>query len=306
MLQRAAQTVRVNGRKASRVPRVDRSQEADALGTAKFAQNDAVGTKAQRSLKQFVGSHLGFAQLTLHGHQTDTVLARQFELRGILHEYHALVFRDLAQHGVEECGLAGTRATRNQNGTALPDRFAQKGDRFGLRIGHGPPLRRCERSRVVSIERKVEAAVAADRHRPVLARRGRTAELDTRAAGQSRTEQRVFAVDPLVTDAGDLFGKALDQPVVDVGANDALHAPDTGIFHPNLARAVHQDFGYRIPFKPFPERRKVSVEIDAPFPVQIDGWRVVFRVVVRMEGMDIGAHDRVRLSLPLRSPDRAL
>ena len=104
----------------------------------------------------------------------------------------------------------------------------------------------------------------------------------------------------------DLLGQALDQPVVDVGANDALHAPDTGIFHPNLARAVHQDFGYRIPFKPFPERRKVSVEIDAPFPVQIDGRRVLFRVVVRMEGMDIGAHDRVRLSLPLRSPDRAL
>ena len=31
----------------------------------------------------------------------------------------------------------------------------------------------------------VEAAVAADRHRPVLARGGRTAELDARAAGQA-------------------------------------------------------------------------------------------------------------------------
>ena len=101
--------------------------------------------------------------------------------------------------------------------------------------------------------------MAADRHGPVLARRGRTAELDARATGQRRAEQGVFAVDSLVTDAGDLFGEALDQPVVDVGANDALHAPDTGIFYPNLARTVHKDSGYRIPFKPFPERRKVSI-----------------------------------------------
>ena len=77
---------------------------------------------------------------------------------------------------------------------------------------------RLQRAGVVGVERQVEPAVAADRHRPVLARRRRAAELDARAVGQRRAEQRVLAVDALVADAGDLLGEALDQLVVDLAA----------------------------------------------------------------------------------------
>ena len=159
-----------------------------------------------------------------------------------------------------------------------------------MRIGQRVALRRCQRAGVIGVERQVEPAMAADRHGPVLARRGRAAELHTRAAGQRRAEQRVFAVDSLMAHPRNLFCQTLDQPIVYVGAYDLVHAAARRILDPDLAGAVDEDLGHRVAFEPFAERREIGIEINAALAVQVDWWRVLFRMVVRMEGMDIGAH----------------
>ena len=108
----------------------------------------------------------------------------------------------------------------------LRARIAARRKAIGSAAGSGIVASRgaVQRAGVVGVERQVEPAVAADRHRPVLARRGRAAELDARAVGQGRAEQRVLAVDALVADARDLLGEPLDQLVVDLGRLDPLHA----------------------------------------------------------------------------------
>ena len=69
--------------------------------------------------------------------ETDAVFSGEFEFRGILDEHDALVSGDFLEHGVEESGLAGGGAARDEDGAALGDGFAQERDRLGLRIGHG-------------------------------------------------------------------------------------------------------------------------------------------------------------------------
>ena len=102
----------------------------------------------------------------------------------------------------------------------LRARIAARRKAIGSACGSGmsASLRLRQRAGIIGVERQVEPAVAADRHGPVLARGGRAAELDARAVGQGRAEQRMLAVDALVADARDLFGEALDQPVVDLAA----------------------------------------------------------------------------------------
>src|SRR5690606_26329054 len=69
--------------------------------------------------------------------------------------------------------------------------------------------------------------------------------------------------DALVADARDLLGEALEQPVVDGGQGDALHAGFFGVLDPQLAGAVDQDLGDAFAFEPGLERGEIGVEIDA-------------------------------------------
>ena len=76
LLQRAAQRIGMDRRKAARVPGVDRAQEADALSAAQLAEHDAVGAQAQRGQQQLVGGDLGLAELALDRDQADAGTGR--------------------------------------------------------------------------------------------------------------------------------------------------------------------------------------------------------------------------------------
>jgi len=156
-------------------------------------------------------------------------------------------------------------------------------------------VRGAQRAGVVGVERQVEPAVAADRHGPVLARRRRAAELDARAVGQRRAEQRVLAVDALVADAGDLLGEALDQLVVDLRRGDPPHSRLLGVLDPDLARAVDDDLGHRVAVEPLAERREVGVEVDAPARRERQVLGVVW---TGGELVDLGAHRDARAAAP--------
>ena len=89
--------------------------------------------------------------------------------------------------------------------------------------------------------------------------------MHSRAIWQGCAQQRVFAVDPLVRNAGDLFGEALDQPVINLRRINPLHPRIRRILDPHLAGAVDHDFSHGVTIKPAAERGKVGVKIDAAF-----------------------------------------
>ena len=269
---------------------IDRAQEANAFRPAQFAQHDPVGPKAKRGLKQFVRGDLGFAQFALHRDEADAIFTGQFQLGRIFDQNHALMLRNLAEHGVQKGGLARAGAARDQDCAPLADRLAQEGDRLLLRVGHGALRRRAQRPAIIGVERQVEPAVAADRHRPVAARGRRAAELHARSIRQGRAQKRVFAVDPLMADARDLFGEALDQPIVDLGNAMALHPRLRAVLNPHLARPVDEDFGDGVAVQPFAKRGEIGVEIDAALTDHGGGISVLG---LALERVDLGAHGRV-------------
>jgi len=97
----------------------------------------------------------------------------------------------------------------------------------------------------------------------------------------------MFAVDPLMADAGDLFGEALNQAIVDLGNAMALHSRLRAVFHPHLARPVDEDFGDGVAVQPFAERGEIGVEIDAA--LADDGGGIAI-LGLALEGVDLGAH----------------
>ena len=128
-----------------------------------------------------------------------------------------------------------------------------------------------------------------------MAARGRwAAELDARPIGQRRAQKRVFAIDPLLADARDLFGQALDQPVVDLGHAMALHSRLRAVLHPHFARTVDEDFRDGVAVQPFAKRGEIGVEIDAA--LADDGLRIDV-LGLALKGVYLGAHRvPVRLS----------
>ena len=73
----------------------------------------------------------------------------------------------------------------------------------------------------------------------------------------------------------------LDQPIVDLGRIDALHAAVRRVFDPHLARAVDDDLSHRVARQPVRKRGEVGVEIDAPLARRGGGAR---------QRMDLGRH----------------
>src|SRR5690606_12445824 len=135
LLERAARGVGVDRREAARVAGVGRAQDADAFGAAHFAEHGPVGAQARRRLQQLVGGDFGFAEFALDRDEADAVGAGEAELGRILDQDDALVRRDLAKHGVEERGLAGRGAARNEDRLAGRNRGTQKSDRLRDRVG---------------------------------------------------------------------------------------------------------------------------------------------------------------------------
>ena len=100
--------------------------------------------------------------------------------------------------------------------------------------------------------------MAADRQRPMRARRGRRDELHARAVRQHRREQRPLAADALVADPRHLLGKPLQQRVVDLRRLVAGHLP--ALLDPHFARPIDQEFGDVVLREPGAERLEISVE----------------------------------------------
>jgi hypothetical protein len=96
------------------------------------------GRRRKRSLQQIGGGNLGLAQLALDGDQADAVGTGQAQFGGVFHQHHPFmrgISRSMALRKVvlpvevpPEIRIVRRRCT---------DRFAQKGDRLGHRIGLG-------------------------------------------------------------------------------------------------------------------------------------------------------------------------
>ena len=69
----------------------------------------------------------------------------------------------------------------------------------------------------------------------------------------------MLAVDALVADPRNLFGQALDQPVIDMRRLDALHARRGSILDPDFAGTVDEDFRHRVAVEPFTERLEIGL-----------------------------------------------
>ena len=73
----------------------------------------------------------------------------------------------------------------------------------------------------------------------------------------------MLAVNTLMADPRDLLGQPLEQLVVQSIEPDSLHARLAGILDPKLTRPVDDDLCYRLTLKPWSQRRKVGIEVNA-------------------------------------------
>jgi hypothetical protein len=92
---------------------------------------------------------------------------------------------------------------------------------------------------------------------------GRTAQLNAGAIWKRCGQERMFPVNPLMADPGDLFGQALQQLIINTRMGNALHGRLSGILDPDFPGAIDQNFSYALALKPVLKGGKISLQIDA-------------------------------------------
>ena len=252
----------MDGAERAGVAGIDRPKEADRLGSAKFANHQAVWTKAKRGLEQILHADAGFAHLPFDCDQPEADLALEADFGCVLDQDHPFRGGHFAQEGVEEGRLARTCPTADQDRAPVGNRLDKETQRLGHRVDRGNCLTACKRSRCIGGQGQVDQPMAADCHRPALAGRGRRNELNPRAVGKRGGEQWAFPADPLMRGPGNLFGKPPDQEVVHLGRFDPLEMRLARSLDPDLSRGVDDDFGNILAVEPPAERTQIGGEID--------------------------------------------
>jgi hypothetical protein len=198
---------------------------------------------------------------------------------GVLDQDQPLVRRHLAQQGVEEGGLAGRRAARDEDVLARLDRGREQAGDVALvelrreravDLGTKPASARAFVSAKapagdIVAERQIGRDVLADGDRDGPARRRRRHHLDSGAVGQGGGEQRMLAADPLVRERGDLAGEAGEGRFVEPRRLVPLDGA-AGRLDPQLAGPVDVDVGDVGPREHAGQRREIGAEIDARSP----------------------------------------
>ena len=184
--------------------------------------------------------------------------------------------RDLADQGVEEGGLAGRGAARDEDVLARLDRGGEHaGDVAGVELRRqrpvdlgplDPPRARLRLGEGaggdIIVEREIGRDMLADRQRQRAARGRRRHHLHARAVGQGRREQGMLAADPLVGQRRDLPGEPGQGRLVERRRVVPLDRA-AGRLDPELARPVDVDVGDVGPRQHAGQRRQIGAQIDA-------------------------------------------
>jgi hypothetical protein len=81
----------VYGGKASRVSGVEKLQEIESLAASDFAEDDPIGSVTKRGLEEFSDGDARKTVLGLPGFETDEIVLRHVDFRGVLYEEDAFV-----------------------------------------------------------------------------------------------------------------------------------------------------------------------------------------------------------------------
>src|SRR4051794_12311411 len=109
------------------MPGVHRLKHVQRLGTADLANNDAVGAHSQRVANEGADRYLALALDVLRTSlQPQHVTLVELEFRRILDRNDSVVVRNRGGHCVEQGGLAGARAARDQDVELGPDAHVEE------------------------------------------------------------------------------------------------------------------------------------------------------------------------------------
>ena len=152
LLDRALGAVGVDGGHRAGMAGVDRAQEGEGLVAAQLAEDDPVGPHAQRGGEQVVGADLRLAERAARREQADDIVVARRCSSGVSSiRISRSSRRDLADQGVEEGGLAGRGAARDEDVLARPDRGGEHaGDVAGGELRRAAPRSTSERSEPVA------------------------------------------------------------------------------------------------------------------------------------------------------------
>jgi hypothetical protein len=193
---------------------VDCAEKSKRFRSTQLAENDAIGPHAQRCHQQVLRPDFGLAKHAARGEQADRVAVSQLELGGVLDQDQSFAGGNLAQQGIEKGRLAGRGAAGDQQVAPGPDGLTQclahvlRRDRDELPLAVEVDWRGIGElegaGRFVVVDRRARGDMTADRQYMAAARGGGSDDLDARAAGQARGEQRMLATDALRAGSRDL------------------------------------------------------------------------------------------------------
>jgi hypothetical protein len=222
-------TVGVHGRERPVVARVEGLQHVERLGPAHLADDDAIGSHAERGAHQVAHAHradpLGVRGPRLEAHD---VLLLEPQLGRLLDGHDALVGPDRAGQRVEQARLAGARATGD-------DDVGAAGDEAAAQVG------RCAvEPEVVEVERAGREPADRDA-RPIGCQR-RQDGVEPRSVGEAGVDHRRRAVETQAERSDNALGDATHGIVVE-REGDPLEAAVT--LHVAAAAAVQHDLADR-------------------------------------------------------------
>ena len=111
----------MDGRKRSRVTRVQKLQKIECLASANLAENDAVRAVAESCFQKVADRHCRHAVLRLPGLEPDEIRLGHLNFGGVFNEKDSLVLGDEFPEDIQERGLAGPGPAADQDVLAGED-----------------------------------------------------------------------------------------------------------------------------------------------------------------------------------------
>ena len=228
--ERVAGAVGVDGRERAVVAGVHRLEHVQRLGATHLADDDPVGPHAQRVPHQLADGDLTLALDVVRARlEPQHVTLVQLQLGGVLDRDDALVVGHRRGQGIQERGLAGAGAARDQDVQLGADAAAEKVHR-----GLG---QRSDPDHVVQVQARL--AELADRHERPAQRQRRDDRVHAASVGQASVHHRRGLVDPAADLRHDLVDDAAQ--VRRIGEVDRHLVQAAGPLHPDVMGAVDHD-----------------------------------------------------------------
>src|SRR6202163_4588403 len=104
---------------------VEGIEQGSCLDSTHFAENDPVWSPAQSGLQKVIERDVGLERVGL-AFGRHNVRLLDMKLGGVLNDHDAIVVRDEVCQYPQECGLAGSRSTTNEQGLSAADLLPQE------------------------------------------------------------------------------------------------------------------------------------------------------------------------------------